>query len=253
MKVRIVIPIRYGGTRMDARPLLDETGWPLIRHVFEQAKKVKGIDEIIVATDDLRVKTTVEAFGGKCFISDTLHRNGSERVAEVVQAYDPDDLVINLQGDEPEFEPEDIESLVALHLESEADITTAATKFDADGPRTGHLSPLDPNCVKVIILGRQYSQKANIDWGKAVYFSRSIIPYPFEDRGEVINPADYLLHSGIYIYSVATLKKFVTTSMGQLEAKEKLEQLRAIENEMKVVVGMQSSLSHKINTVEDYK
>lgn len=253
MSVKIIIPVRYVGTRMQARPLLDETGWPLIRHVYELARKVKGVDEVIVATDDIRVQRVVEGFGGICVLSGSQHKNGSERVYEVAKQFGDDDIIINIQGDEPEFEPEDIEKLIHLHQESQADITTAAVPFSDNGPKSGHLSPLDPNCVKVITTGLQPSESINMTWGQAVYFSRSLMPYPFLDKGEVNKPSDYLLHSGIYIYSVAKLTEFNLLPMGSLEEKEKLEQLRAIENGFKLVIGIQSNMPAKINTVEDYQ
>lgn len=253
MSVKIIIPVRYVGTRMQARPLLDETGWPLIRHVYELARKVEGVDEVIVATDDIRVQRIVEGFGGICVLSGSQHKNGSERVYEVARQFSDDDIIVNIQGDEPEFEPKDIEKLIHLHQQSQADITSAAVPFSDEGPKSGHLSPMDPNSVKVITTGLQSCESIEMNWGQAIYFSRSLMPYSFIEQGEVHKPSDYLLHSGIYVYSVAKLAEFNSLPMGDLEEKEKLEQLRGIENSFKIIIGIQSNIPAKINTLEDYQ
>ncbi len=252
MSVKIIIPVRYQGTRMQGRPLRDDTGWPLIRHVYDNAKRVNGVDEVIVATDDERVAKVVTGFGGKAILSKTAHRNGSERVYEVAKAFHPEDIIVNIQGDEPEFEPKDIEKLIALHQTFKPDMTTAAVPFCDNGPKSGHLSPLDPNCVKVITSKLKHNEACDVTWGKAIYFSRSLMPYSFAEQGEVAKPSDYLLHSGIYLYSLAKLEQFCQLPMGQLEAKEKLEQLRGIENDFTILVGIQSNIPAKINTDEDY-
>ena len=252
MAIYIVIPIRYIGTRFNGRPLADDTGWPLIRHVYEQAKKSKEANEVIVATDDQKVVDIVESFGGVAILTGNHHRNGSERINEIATEFKPNDLLVNLQGDEPEMKSEDIDSLIKLHLNLNAQVTTAAVPFASNGPCEGHLSPLDTNSVKVITKTLSLEKESGLFWGQAIYFSRNLIPYPFYDNGLVSKPEDYLLHNGIYIYSVKTLSEISLLPMGKLEEIEKLEQLRCIENNYKIVVGIQDQIPMKVNTNEDY-
>ena len=252
MNIYIVIPIRYIGTRFNGRPLADDTGWPLIRHVYEQAKKSKIASRVIVATDDQRVVNAVEGFGGIAKLTGSHHRNGSERINEVAAEFKPDDLLVNLQGDEPEMMPENIDSLIKLHLNIGAQVTTAAVPFDDRGPKEGHLSPLDTNSVKVITNTPVLEKESGLFWGNGIYFSRNLIPYPFYDKGMVVKPEDYLLHNGIYIYSVKTLSEISQLPLGKLERIEKLEQLRFIENNYKIAVGIQNHFPIKVNTNEDY-
>jgi 3-deoxy-manno-octulosonate cytidylyltransferase (CMP-KDO synthetase) len=223
-----VLPARYASTRLPGKPLLKDTGKFLIQHVYEQAKKCAGLDRILVATDDERILEAVKSFGGEAVMTSPHHPSGTDRIAEAVREIDCA-KVVNLQGDEPEIEPELITALVGL-LDG-AEMATLAAPFDnaADAALS--------NRVKVVI-DRHHN---------ALYFSRSRIPYA---NGSA-PPA--LLHLGLYGYTKAFLQRYVTLDRTPLEQAEKLEQLRALEHGYKIKVGIVRRPSRGgIDTPEDY-
>lgn len=224
-----VIPARYASTRLPGKPLLAETGKSLIQHVYEQVRKVAGLDRIVVATDDDRILQAVKAFGGEAIMTSIRHPTGTDRIAEAVKNIDCA-KVINVQGDEPEIEPELIETLIGL-LDDNAEMATLAVPF---------LNPQDAllsNRVKVVI-DRHHN---------ALYFSRSRIPY---SNG---TPSPALLHVGMYGYTKAFLQRYVTLDPTPLELAEKLEQLRALEHGYQIKVGIVKAKSlGGIDTPEDY-
>lgn len=224
-----VIPARYASTRLPGKPLLAETGKPLIQHVYEQVRKVASLDRIVVATDDDRILQAVKAFGGEAVMTSMRHPTGTDRIAEAVKNIDCA-KVINVQGDEPEIEPELIETLIGL-LDQDAEMATLAVPFQ--NPQDALLS----HRVKVVI-DRHHN---------ALYFSRSRIPY---SNG---TPSPALLHVGMYGYTKSFLQRYVTLDPTPLELAEKLEQLRALEHGYKIKVGIVKAKSlGGIDTPEDY-
>ena len=224
-----VIPARYASTRLPGKPLLAETGKTLIQHVYEQVRKVPGLDRIVVATDDDRILQAVKAFGGEAIMTSNRHPTGTDRIAEAVKNIDCA-KVVNVQGDEPEIEPELIETLIGL-LDQDAEMATLAVPF---------LNPQDAllsHRVKVVIDKHH----------NALYFSRSRIPY---SNG---TPSPALLHLGLYGYTKNFLQRYVTLDSTPLEQAEKLEQLRALEHGYKIKVGIVKAKSlGGIDTPEDY-
>lgn len=263
MNVLAVIPARYASTRLPGKPLLSETGWPLIRHVYEQVQKAELVTQVLVATDDARIFTAVRAFHGQVEMTRADHPSGTDRIAEVASRHPQADIIVNVQGDEPEIEPETISRLVEVHRQSHADMSTLACPFPPDAPREGPGSPLDPNCVKVVLQHWEHGTSPILDthgaspvakgnFGMALYFSRALIPYPRDEKGNVTNPANHLLHLGLYAYSPAFVQRFIAWPQGRLEQIERLEQLRVLENGGKIAVGVVAKASIGIDTPADY-
>lgn len=230
-----VIPARFASTRFPGKPLADRTGKTLIQHVVERARLAKRVGRIIVATDDARIADAVRAFGGEVCMTREDHPNGTSRIAEVVQGIAEADsrIVVNVQGDEPEIEPAVIDQLIdGLIADADAPMATLASDFAADEDAT------DPNIVKLILNQR----------GRAMYFSRSLIPYDRDKRG--IRP---LKHPGLYAYRRDFLLKYVTLPATPLEQIEQLEQLRALEHGYAIAVVKTAVKHHGIDTPEQYE
>jgi 3-deoxy-manno-octulosonate cytidylyltransferase (CMP-KDO synthetase) len=230
-----VIPARYASTRFPGKPLANRTGKPLIQHVVEQARLAKRVGRIIVATDDQRIAEVVRGFGGEVCMTREDHPNGTSRIAEVVQGIAEADsrIVVNVQGDEPEIEPAVIDELVdGLLADGDAPMATLASDF-APGEDASN-----PNIVKLILNQR----------GRAMYFSRSLIPYDRDKRG--ITP---LKHPGLYAYRRDFLLKYVTLPATPLEQIEQLEQLRALEHGYAIAVVKTQVRHHGIDTPEQYE
>ena len=212
MKLIALIPARFGSTRFPGKPLALIAGKPLIQRVYEQALKVKELDGLYVATDDERIRECVEGFGGQAVMTRPDHPSGSDRLAEAARllGLSYDDIVVNIQGDQPLFPVDLIAKLAApLKRDPEAVMVTPARKLS--DPEAA----ADPNVVKVVFDRRH----------RALYFSRSPLPY----WRDAENPYFYR-HLGIYAYRVGFLQKFVHLPPGRWEAAEKLEQLRALEH-----------------------
>lgn len=218
----IVIPARLGSVRFREKMLASRTGKPLVQHVYEAASKAKSASRVVVATDHERIAEVVRAFGGGVVMTKPEHPNGTSRLAEACSALgiDTRGIVVNVQGDEPEMDPALIDDLVET-LDREgphgAPIATVAT------PMKETENPNDPMCVKVVITTQ----------GKALYFSRSCIPFDRDGQG-----VPRLKHLGIYAYRRAFLDDYVRLKPGVAEVGESLEQLRALENgyTIKVIV-----------------
>ncbi len=216
-KIAVLIPARYASTRFPGKPLHIIAGKPLLEHVWERCRRAKGIDQVIVATDDLRIAEVAFAFGAQVSMTSPKHLSGTDRCAEVAKRLDKMTHVINVQGDEPLIDPALISRLAkTLAGDKHLAMITAAHPF---GPEE---DVNNPNAVKVV-LDRQ---------SNALYFSRSPIPF-VRDAG---TPAKFLRHLGIYGYSRKCLLEFVKWKPGQLEELEQLEQLRALENGTKIRV-----------------
>jgi len=212
MQIIALIPARYGSTRFPGKPLADICGKSLIQRVWEQARQVEGLDGVYVGTDDERIRSCVESFGGRAVMTRSDHPSGSDRLAEAARLLDlaPDDIVVNIQGDQPLFPPDLIGQLVApLKRDPEAVMVTPARKI-ADLEMA-----VNPNVVKVVFDRRNL----------ALYFSRSILPF-WRDSGRPY----FYRHIGIYAYRAGFLQKFVHLPPGRWEEAEKLEQLRALEH-----------------------
>lgn len=231
-----VIPARYASTRLPGKPLLKETGKYLIQHVCEQAAKARRIRSVIVATDDDRIAEAVRSFGGQVELTRADHLSGTDRVAEVASRIDAD-ILVNVQGDEPEIEPAGIDRVVEL-LDGCEDVSIATLAC----PFAAGVNPADPNAVKAVVDRR----------GRAMYFSRSLVPYPREAAGQVIDPSRWLLHIGIYGYRHSTLLELARLSPTPLEQCEKLEQLRFLENGYAISVGIVERAAVGIDTPDDY-
>lgn len=240
MKTVGVVPARLQSTRLPRKLLLNDTGMPLIQYVWEIADSCSVLDEVIVATDSEEIQAVVESFGGRAELTGE-QPSGSDRVAEVVRNHCPDaDVIVNLQGDEPELEVSTIEALVASIRDSGAQMATVAAPIkDADVVRS-------PDCVKVVIS----------DEGNALYFSRSPIPYPRETEIEETLQKDsespWLLHVGLYAYQREFLLKLTSTPTSSLEELEKLEQLRALQLGAAISVATVAEAAVGIDTAEDY-
>lgn len=241
-----VIPARFASTRFPGKPLAADTGKFMIQHVYERVVAASGIDRAIVATDDQRIMNAVKGFGGESCMTRSDHFSGTDRVAEVALAagLTDADIVLNVQGDEPEIEPASLDRLVERMKGGAAAIGTIAAPFDDSGPHAGVGSPLDPNCVKVVMDGQ----------GRAMYFSRSPIPYPRDTKGQVDRPSRWLLHMGVYAFRAGTLQEIAggRLSPSKLEKAESLEQLRWLEAGYSIAVVVVEHRSVGIDTPEDY-
>ena len=226
MKTVAIIPSRYGSTRFEGKPLASICGRPMIQHVYEAAQRATQIEQVVVATDDARIIAAVEQFGGRAVMTSDEHRSGTDRVAAAAEALglSLDDLVINVQGDQPLMDSRCLDEVVApLVADPELAMSTLAFRIVDFQEYT------NPKDVKVVMDDRGY----------ALYFSRAPIPYA-RDAGERF---DSFKHLGIYAYRRRFLEAFRQLPTGTLEGIEKLEQLRAMEygHRVKVVVTRHDS------------
>jgi len=236
MRTAIIIPARYASSRLPAKPLLRETGKYLIQHVYERACASRA-DAVIVATDDERIRRAVEGFGGEVRLTRPDHPSGTDRVAEVAVELDAE-LIINLQGDEPLIEPATLDLLAdLLRQDRHADMATLAV------PITAREQWQDPNCVKVV-RDRQ---------GRALYFSRSPIPYVRDGEPDFqADPPQFLQHLGLYAYRRDFLLEMAFRTPEPLEECEKLEQLRVLSLGKAIQVGVIAHAGRGVDTPEDY-
>lgn len=219
----VVIPARYASTRLPGKALLDIHGKPMLQHVYERATE-SGAGKVVIATDDDRIAEAAEAFGAAVCMTGDQHQSGTERIAEVADLMDWNDeqVVVNLQGDEPSMPPQLLDQCATLLDDATADIATLASPF---------LSRQDfenPNCVKVIRDQHDH----------AIYFSRASIPYPRDGGSDERAASTALHHHGIYAYRCGVLRRFVEAAPSDLEVCEQLEQLRALSLGMTIAVGV---------------
>lgn len=233
MTASVIIPARFASTRFPGKILASETGRPLVQHVVDQVRKCRRVQEIIVAADDQRIADALKPFGTTCVMTSPRHPSGTDRIAEVARKLN-DDIIVNVQGDEPEIEPQIVDALIARLAESTEDMATAATPFPAGA------SPADPNLVKVAVSLE----------GRAMYFSRWPIPH---HRDAATSPAPaYYLHLGIYAYRRDFLVEYAAWPPTPCEQAEKLEQLRALEHGRSIYVSKVDRATHGIDTPEQY-
>jgi 3-deoxy-manno-octulosonate cytidylyltransferase (CMP-KDO synthetase) len=258
VKIVACIPARFGSTRFPGKVLAKDTGKFLIQHVYERACQAKLIDSVIIAADDRRIVDAAKSFGAECVLTSAKHKSGTDRIAEVVKNVDVD-IVVNLQADEPEIDPDNIDYLTRLLLETKN--SKLKTQNRQDGLRHYGMATLaapfnnaeqitDPNIVKVIVT--QYARRNTHDISlRAIYFSRSVIPYDRRHAG--IGPkSNYLRHIGIYAYRKEFLLKITKLPQTPLEKIEKLEQLRTIENGFGILVGRVKHTCDGIDTPQQY-
>jgi 3-deoxy-manno-octulosonate cytidylyltransferase (CMP-KDO synthetase) len=227
-----VLPSRWGSTRFPGKPLHLIAGKPLIQHVWERCKQCRCLDEIIVATDDQRIKDAVTAFGGKAVMTSPDHPTGTDRIAEVAKGLPHVTHIVNIQGDEPLIDPALIDELAtAMANDPSLDMATAANPLNPNDPTVN-----DSNVVKVVTALN----------GRALYFSRSPLPF-FRNR---IDELPVLRHKGIYAYQRSFLERYVTWPPSPLEKAESLEQLRALENGASIKVLLTSDTSPGVDTPE---
>jgi 3-deoxy-manno-octulosonate cytidylyltransferase (CMP-KDO synthetase) len=238
-KVVGVIPAREASTRLPRKLLLAETGQPLIQHTWQAARRAPCFDDLVVAAEGAELIATVRSFGARCEPTGE-HPSGTDRIAEVITRSFPEcDVVVNIQGDEPELDPAHLELLVTLLDDCpDAVMSTLATPI-----RTREV--LDsPSCVKVVRAAD----------GRALYFSRSTIPHCRDGRPEELLAGDtpWLLHLGLYAYRRTFLEELTRQPVSRLERLEKLEQLRALELGARIQVGVVEHPAVGIDTPEDY-
>jgi len=234
MKIAAIIPSRYGSTRFDGKPLALISGKPMIQWVYEQARKADSVTDVVVATDDERIVRAVESFGGQAVMTSNENRSGTDRVGEAAKTIGlaDEDLVINIQGDQPALCPKSLNLVVAPFRDMPApDMSTLAfITVDEDEIKK-------PKECKVTFD----------DNGFALYFSRAAIPCA-RDKGTLF---DTYKHLGVYAYKFKFLKIFGKLPTGKLEGIEKLEQLRALEHGYRIKVVVTSYDSPEVDLPED--
>lgn len=207
MRAVIVIPARYGSSRLPGKPLADLLGKPMIQHVYERSQRVVGATEVIVATDDQRVADVVRSFGARIEMTSPDHPTGTDRLVEVMQRVDGE-VFVNVQGDEPLVRPSDISRLIeGMRSDPAVQVGTLCHRLPLD-------EAANPNTVKVVVA----------DNGDALYFSRAPIPYPRDDA----DAAQYLKHVGVYAYRREVLAGYAALGQPMIEKAEQLEQLRLL-------------------------
>lgn len=236
--VLVVLPARFASTRLPGKPLLAATGKYLIQHTYEQARRLETATALVVATDDQRIADAVDSFGGGVVMTSPDCATGSDRVAEVARQR-TEALVVNLQGDEPEFDPADVDRLVRT-MQKDASLpmgTLAAVANPDEHDR--------PSVVKVVCDRR----------GRALYFSRSRIPFHRDGDGDAaaLAEAPVLRHVGVYAYRREALHDFTHLPQTPLEKAEKLEQLRALEHGWTIRVLVGGRAAPGIDTPQDYE
>ena len=233
-RIICIIPARYQSSRFEGKPLADICGKPMIQHVYERAEGVEMVSSVAVATDDERIYDAVKAFGGNAVMTSPRHRSGTDRIAEAVSGLglDDNDIVVNIQGDQPLFEPSQIEEVVTPLLEDPA-LPMATLIYRIRREEEIH----SPHIVKTVFD----------TGGRALYFSRSTIPCDRDGTSKV----DYYKHHGIYAYRRSFLAVFNTLETGVLERLEALEQLRALEHGYVVRVVETAHDSIEVDTEAD--
>ena len=236
MNVILLIPARFGSSRFPGKPLALINGKPMIQHVYERASLAKGLNHIYVATDDIRIQNTVESFGGKVVMTSSDAMSGTDRIEDAATqlGLEDDDLIINLQGDQPLIDPITIEQLINLFKDNPNEFNMATLGHQIEKPEELD----DPMHVKMVFDNNNY----------AMYFSRSRIPFGRDTQ-------DYPVykHIGIYAYTRKFLSLFHSLPMSKLEEIEKLEQLRALENGHKIKIAISHYDSVEVDVPDDIR
>ena len=238
MKVIGIIPSRYASTRFPSKPLAMIKGKTMIQRVWEQAWKSK-LDAVVVATDDMRIADEVLKFGGQYVLTDPNHRSGTDRCREALYMVEGQyDAVVNIQGDEPFIDPAQINQVIELIGRDDTQLASLAKRIEDEDEL------FSPNVVKVV-MDKQ---------GNALYFSRNPIPFMRNlDRDKWLQKGEYYKHIGLYAYKTETLCQIAEMQSTALEMAESLEQLRWLENGLRIRMGVTQLESLSIDTQEDYE
>ncbi len=240
MKIVGIIPARFASTRLVGKPLADIGGKPMIQHTWERAKKSKLINEIYIAVDDQKVFDVVSAFGGNAVMTGNDFESGSDRIAFVARKIPDADIIVNIQGDEPFIKGRMIDEAIEPFLfDKSVKVSTLVKKI------TDIKELKSPSIPKVVFDYNNY----------ALYFSRAIIPFVRDASSaiDMFHSTDFYKHIGLYVYKRRTLLKFTSWEQTDLEKIEKLEQLRLIENGVKIKVVETEFESFSIDTPNDLK
>lgn len=232
--VVVVIPARYGSSRFPGKPLVMLNGKPMIQHVYERAVACRAVSDVLVATDDDRIKQAVEQFGGRVVMVTGNYRTGTDRVAAVARMF-VGDVFVDLQGDEIPLNPGLLDDLIEPFIHSSADMGTLKRMLDT----TEDLH--NPAVVKVVTDSQGY----------ALYFSRAPIPLVRDDPDRGVVGGLHYIHLGLYIYTKETLLKFAALPTGTVEDAEKLEQLRGLEHGIRIRVWETKHASLRVDQPED--
>ncbi len=240
MKFIAIIPARYASTRFPGKPLAMLGGKPIIQRVYEQVSKTLG--EVYVATDDERIFGTVENFGGKAVMTSSNHKSGTDRIKEAAEKLSTDaDVIINVQGDEPFILPEQIETVCRCFDDESTQIATLGKPFTVE---QDFEMLLNPNSPKIVIDNNS----------RAMYFSRSIIPFiRGKEKAEWLKSFPFLKHIGLYAYRREVLQEITSLPQSSLEIAESLEQLRWLQNGYTIKVGITDAETIGIDTPDDLK
>jgi 3-deoxy-manno-octulosonate cytidylyltransferase (CMP-KDO synthetase) len=231
-RVVVIIPARYESTRFPGKPLADLHGQPMIQRVYERARATRGVDRVLVATDDARIRAAVDGFGGDVAMTSPAHRTGTDRIAEVAAGLDAD-VIVNVQGDLPLLDPAMVDAAVApLQADAGLPMATIKTALRTREERD------NPNVVKVVTDRDGY----------ALYFSRSPLPY---DRDGALGAGLGYKHIGLYAYRREFLLSFARLAPTPLERAEQLEQLRALEWGFRIKVAEVAAASIEVDTPRD--
>ncbi|MBV2225941.1 MAG: 3-deoxy-manno-octulosonate cytidylyltransferase [Sphingobacterium mizutaii] len=236
MKVIGIIPARYDSTRFPGKPLVDIAGMTMIQRVYNQVKHAASLSEVVVATDDQRIFDHVKSFAGNVVMTKKEHQSGTDRCAEVINNISGFDIAINIQGDEPFIDPQQIDLLVSCFQRPEVKIATLVRPIQ-------ELTDLENvNKPKVVL-----NQKS-----EALYFSRQAIPYMRgADIKEWLSKETYYNHIGIYGFKVETLKELARLPISKLETTESLEQLRWLDNGYRIQTAVSTHINDAIDSPED--
>lgn len=236
MRIIAIIPARYKSKRFHGKPLALIVGKPMIQHVFQRAKECPELDEIYVATDDLRIYDCVQQFGGEAIMTHENHLSGTDRIAEAAEPMNlaDKDIVVNIQGDQPLFQPSIISDLIQALINNPT-IPMSSLMYKIKGDQGLH----DINKVKVVVDTHGY----------ALYFSRLPIPFNQEEKFKPV----YYKHIGIYAYRKKFLFELTSMASTVLERAEKLEQLRVLEHGFKIKMVETISDSLEVDAPEDIK
>jgi 3-deoxy-manno-octulosonate cytidylyltransferase (CMP-KDO synthetase) len=238
MKILGIIPARYASTRFPGKPLVDIGGKSMIQRVYEQSKKCALLNDVIVATDDDRIYDHVTGFGGKVVMTSPDHQSGTDRCAEISLKHPEYDIIINIQGDEPYINPEQISKVALCFDASDTQIATLVKKIQSEQEL------FNPNSPKVIINNNS----------EAIYFSRSPLPHiRGQKEDNWLQHFNYFKHIGIYGYRADVLQQITKLPVSPLEKAESLEQLRWVENGYRIKVAETELETYAIDTPEDLK
>lgn len=232
-QIAAIIPARYAASRFPGKPLVKIAGVPMIERVYRQTKKCQLISRVIVATDDVRIEQAVSAFGGEVVMTGDNHASGTDRLAEVAEKHPEIDIIVNVQGDEPLVDPEAIDAAVKPLLDDRSvQMSTCAWHIKDE-------KELGPTVVKVVLDRNNF----------ALYFSRH--PIPFHRNPTAFKDTNYFGHMGLYVYTRQCLLKIASLAPTPLEQTECLEQLRALENGIKIKVVPFDTRSLAVDIPED--